>query len=108
MPALTIPDPNRAAPPGRADTRPMARIVEAIAAAARAGKPCPSNQALAERCGYAKASSIVGLIRKAELAGLIRVQRGQCDRVVAAADGTWRTAGTITTPHWRQRAERAA
>ena len=108
MPALTIPDPRRATPPGCADTRPMARIIEVIAAAARAGQACPSNQALADRFGYGGTSTVIALIRKAELLGLIRVERGMTSRVVSAADGSWRTAGTITTPHWRQRAERVA
>lgn len=108
MPALTIPDPRGALPPGCADTRPVARVVQIIAEAARAQRPCPTNEALAATLGYGSTSSVARLVRKAELAGLIHVQRGQRDRVVSARDGRWRTAGAVTTPHWREDAGRVA
>jgi hypothetical protein len=79
------------------------RVVELCRAAALRGEACPKNGVLAAAVGARSGSTVVDLLYKATLAGLIRVYRGQCSRIVEAADGSWRTAGVITAPHWRDR-----
>jgi hypothetical protein len=79
------------------------RVVELCRAAALRGEACPKNDALAGAVGARSRATAVELMQKATQAGLIRVYRGQCFRIVEATDGSWRTAGVITAPHWRDR-----
>jgi hypothetical protein len=79
------------------------RVVELCRAAALRGEGCPKNDALAGAVGARSRATAVELMQKAAQAGLVRVHRGQCSRIVEAADGSWRTAGVITAPHWRDR-----
>jgi hypothetical protein len=79
------------------------RVVELCRAAALRGERCPTNVALAEAVDAASRSTPVKLLHDATQAGMIRVHRGQCSRIVEAADGSWRTAGVITALHWRDR-----
>lgn len=67
--------------------------------AAQAGEPCPSNKAIVARVGWQSTSSAADALRILEEAGQIVVHRGNMARVVEAADGSWRTAGEIGTPH---------
>jgi hypothetical protein len=79
------------------------RVVELCRAAALRGEACPKNGALAAAVGARSRATAVQMLQKATRAGLIRVHRGQRSRIVEAADGSWRTAGVITAPHWRER-----
>lgn len=76
-------------------------LVAMLQAAALAGKISPSNREIADRFGYQSISGGVSMLQAAERRGLIVVHRGQANRVIAAADGSWRTKGEITRPHWR-------
>lgn len=91
-----------APPPGRSD--PMQRAVEYCRQAALRGEKAPSNDAIAAHLGWASTGRASTLISGAQAQGLIRVHRGQTSRVIEAADGSWRTAGAMPAPHWRDRA----
>lgn len=79
----------------------VANLIEMLRREAQAGNPCPSNMDVAAHFGFSSVASAARLFQLAERAGLIVVERGQAARVVSAADGTWRTAGTVGAPHWR-------
>jgi len=79
-------------------------VVSACQRAAMAGEPAPTNDALAALLGASSGSSATTALNAAVRAGLITIERGNNSRVVAAADGTWRTAGVVTNQHWRDRA----
>jgi len=64
--------------------------------AALAGQPAPSNIRIGEALGCQSGRASEWL-RLAEVGGHIIVHRGSNARVVAAADGSWRTAGPIPT-----------
>lgn len=69
------------------------RIVAAIRSAALAGKPCPSNARLAADLDVASGGTVSAALAHAEYRGLVTVERrSRRMRVVAAADGSWRTA----------------
>lgn len=72
-----------------------------IEGAAEAGLPCPSNPDIAERHGFSSVSSGARSIERLEGAGLIRVERGNCSRVVTILASGKRTAGVVGKPHWR-------
>jgi hypothetical protein len=78
---------------GRAFEQHWPRLEAMLRAAAEAGRRCPSGEALAAAMGFARSSAPNALLREAEALGLVVVERGACNRVVAAADGSWRTAG---------------
>jgi hypothetical protein len=80
-----------------------ARVVDVIRRAAQAGHRAPTNQALREHFGWASTGSVAHVLRQAEAAELIRIERGQSSRVIEAGDGSWRTAGGVGAPHWRDR-----
>lgn len=83
--------------------RNVERAVRYIQDLARAGQTAPTNQQLAEHLGFTEARAGTDVVRRAEVAGLIKVERGQVRRVIAAADGSWRTSGDAGAPHWRDR-----
>lgn len=70
------------------------RIVRLLEAEARAGRPCPTNEAIADLLGRAERSEVQGAMRRAAEAGLIvvRYSHGGTRRVVSAPDGSWATA----------------
>jgi hypothetical protein len=70
-------------------------ILAAIRRAAEAGQPCPSNAELRERFRFAGTQGVTEAVRRLERDGHIVVTRGANNRVVAAADGSWRTAGEV-------------
>lgn len=78
-------------------------VVRMIRDAALAGQPAPTNLAIATHFGRQSMSYGVKIITCAEKAGLIVVHRGNSARVIAAADGSWQTAGTVERKHWRDR-----
>ena len=87
-----------------ATTRSMiARTLDMIRAAARKGERSPSNLTIASALGLAATAPVVRYIQIAEADGLIIVHRGNSARVIAAADGSWQTAGTVERKHWRDR-----
>lgn len=79
------------------------RLLAFVQSCAKQGLPCPSNLALAACLGFASPSKPAEILARAEALGLARVTRGNNARVVAAADGSWTTAGEVTNPHWRDR-----
>ena len=78
-------------------------VVRMIHDAALAGKPAPTNLVIAAHFGRQSMSFGTEMIARAEKAGLIVVHRGNSARVIAAADGSWQTAGTVERKHWRDR-----
>lgn len=66
-------------------------VLQRLRQAAAAGVPAPTNAALAAAMGLS-VKTIIRAIQQAEAAGRIVVERGICTRIVAAADGSWRTA----------------
>jgi len=67
-------------------------VAAAFRAAALAGKPAPSTTQLAAVLGTRHESSVRFMVARAQDLGLIVVERGARWRVVAAPDGSWRTA----------------
>lgn len=78
------------------------RLVAHIRSKALAHAAAPTSTELATRLGISRSGAIQATQRAVQ-AGLIVVHRGQNARVIAAADGTWRTAGHPGAPHWRDR-----
>jgi hypothetical protein len=84
-------------------------IYAAIAAAARAGRPCPTADDLVEVSGYAAVSSTVDAVHRIERSGVIVVERWQRSRRVMLADtGEWTALPLNRAPHWRERPRDAA
>ncbi len=84
----------------------LQKLVGVIRAAAMAGDVCPTNDAVVGKFELRSPSAASEMIRGAERAGLIVVQRGISSRVVSAPDGSWRTAGFVS-PHSEAAAKRA-
>lgn len=89
---------------GQEDRTVLALLIEA----ALAGQRCPSNDRIA---GYLRASSSSTgsrMIAQLEDAGLIRVHRGQCARIIRIPALGVQTAGRIDAlkPHWRSSVRR--
>lgn len=85
-------------------------VLAAVTRAAEAGEPCPTNDQLANLCGFLSPSGGSTALSELEKLGLIKVQRGQASRVVTIVATGKRTAGKVPRPHWRhmtpdQRAE---
>lgn len=81
----------------------IAKIVSACRKAALAGEREPTNGALATLIGVKSPSTATDWLTMAEKAGHIVIRRGNCSRVIAAADGSWCTAGDVKDAHWRDR-----
>lgn len=77
-------------------------VLRCLTAAAEAHEVCPTNDALAAAI---QASSVAAsdLVRRLERRGIIKVQRGNCTRVVTILETGKRTFGQVTSPHWRER-----
>lgn len=76
----------------------MRQALALIEAAARAGQVCPSGTELAQHLGHLASAYANSLLRRAETQGLIVIAaQGTVRRIVAAADGSWRTA---VPPGW--------
>lgn len=71
---------------------------------AREGKPCPTNNALAEALDIATAGTVVKVIDRAERCGLIEVERYQKGRIVTICGTELKTGAVAQIPHWRNRA----
>jgi GcrA cell cycle regulator len=69
-----------------------AAVLRMVERAARAGEPCPMNATIVEAVGLGAPNSVTYHLGRLESLGLIVVERGHHSRVVAAADGGWRTA----------------
>ena len=78
-------------------------VLDMLAEAGRAGRPCPTNNDLADRLGEVQDNHISSVVRRLQDDGLIRVQFLGCRRVIEAADGSWRTAPTAAL-HVKRRA----
>lgn len=77
----------------------MARALELIQQAALDRLPCPTNGDLCAALGVTSEATVSDLVSQMERRGLIVVRRSRTARVVAAPDGSWRTAGEIGEPH---------
>lgn len=77
-------------------------VLRCLTAAAEAHETCPTNDALAVAI-QASAVAASDLVRRLERRGLIKVQRGNCTRVVTVLSTGKRTLGQVTAPHWRER-----
>ncbi len=73
----------------------VATIYHALKVAALAGKPAPSNTALARMIGARSTSTAIDRMRQLVNGGHIIVEAGNDHRVVSCAQGEWRTAGTV-------------
>ncbi len=77
-------------------------VMALLESAADAGVACPSNTAIGNRLGMSGGSEILSSL---ERKGLIKVERGSSKRVVTILATGKRTAGEITSLHWRLRPE---
>lgn len=86
-------------------------IYQAILAAAEMGQVCPNYLDLNELAGYESASSSVGVVKRLEQKGLIRVVRYQrFRRVQIVATGKWTARSPsmhVERPHVPRGARRA-
>lgn len=73
------------------DVATAARVLEALRRAAEAGQRAPSNTALARELGLS-AELVAHHLRRLRLTAAITIDPPGQRRVIAAADGSWRTA----------------
>ena len=90
-------------------TQRQQRLLEIIADAARAGRVCPTNKAIAEMDGLASASAVADAISRLQRKGVIEVERYNRARIVCLPDQGLVTAEPEVSsqagqaPHWRDR-----
>lgn len=81
-----------------------AMVLTALSEAAERGARCPSNEELADLCGYFAVASPPGVIGRLAAMGLISVRVGQKERqVTIMATGKSTAPMTNAAPHWRNR-----
>lgn len=85
------------------------RIYDIIANAARAGKVCPTNKAIAKMEGLTSASAVADIIARLQRKGVIEVERFNRSRIIYLVDLDLETAPPSLSslaghaPHWRLR-----
>lgn len=80
-------------------------VLRMIEAAADAGRTCPSNAEIADRCGFASVATSVRVIDALQDGGWITVTRFQAGReVTVMATGRTTHWPHARTPHWRETA----
>ncbi len=81
----------------------LERLIETLTRIAREGKPCPTNDSLAEELYISRAGTIAKVMERAENAGLIRVESFQRGRIVTIVQLGISTSEIPRIPHWRTR-----
>ena len=85
------------------------KVLDIITDAAREGRVCPTNKAIAKMDGLSSASSVADAIRRLQRKGIIKVKRFNRARVVRLPDLDLQTAIPSSlgragrAPHWRNR-----
>lgn len=69
-------------------------ILRLLEEAARDGRPCPTNNEMANRLGDVQDNCVSDAVRSLAMAGHIRIQAHGSRRVIEAGNGTWRTLPT--------------
>lgn len=84
-------------------------VLQALIKAANSHAPCPSNNELAELLGASSTATPVGILRRLQARGIIRVERFSTSRqVTIVASGRRTKIAGVKAPHWRDRPEHAA
>lgn len=90
--------------PAKAETEAsIATLYGALLRAADRGERCPTNEVICGLIGATSVSAPPRLMGIMERRGMIRVERGQRDRIVHIVATGKRTAGKIGAKHWRDR-----
>lgn len=81
-----------------------AQVLSALSEAAESGVRCPSNEDLADLCGFSTIASPPGVLARLQTMGFIRVRIAQKGRqVTIMATGKSTAPMTNPAPHWRDR-----
>ncbi|MFA7604518.1 MAG: MarR family winged helix-turn-helix transcriptional regulator [Novosphingobium sp.] len=83
-------------------------IYHRLVLAAERGQPCPRNSQICDDLGMLSSATVSAMIGAIEMKGWIRVERGNCRRVVTIVETGARTAGKVNDRHWRLRPQSSA